>query len=77
MNTIFTPNKTSARLLVDFAAKHWAHSDIEALRLRYLMLYDLFIKARSYAILNKVFFLAGPGGGDFATDLAGDCLQAG
>lgn len=56
MNTIFTPNKTSARLLVDFASKHWAHSDIEALRLRYLMLYDLFIKARSYAILNKVFF---------------------
>lgn len=56
MSTIFSPNKTSARLLVDFATKTWASSDSESQRLRYLMLYDLFIKARSYAILNKVFF---------------------
>lgn len=63
MSSIFTPNKTSARLLVDFATKHWAHSDNEVLRLRYLMLYDLFIKARSYAILNKICFWLALGAG--------------
>ena len=45
------------KLLVDFAEQQWANSESLALRLRHLMLYDLFIKARSYAILNKVFFV--------------------
>ncbi|MCK9607627.1 MAG: hypothetical protein M0R33_14390 [Methylomonas sp.] len=56
MRTLFSPNKTSGRLLVDFAADIWGKSPSEPMRLRYLMVFDLFIKARSYAILNKVFF---------------------
>lgn len=56
MSEIFSPNKTSARLLVDFAADSWATSNTIEQRRRYLMVYDLFIKARSYAILNKIFF---------------------
>lgn len=57
MKNLFSPNKTSARLLVEYAAQAWQNSMDEAQRLRYLMVYDLFIKARSYAILNKIFFL--------------------
>lgn len=56
MKTLFSPNKTSARLLADFASDTWEKSSAQPQRLRYLMVYDLFIKARSYAILNKVFF---------------------
>lgn len=56
MAALFSPNKTSARLLVDFAADSWASSSNIEQRRRYLMVYDLFIKARSYAILNKTFF---------------------
>lgn len=56
MHNLFSPNKTSASLLVEFAAENWASSPSEELRRRYLMLYDLYIKARSYAILNKIFF---------------------
>jgi len=56
MPTLFSPNKTSGRLLVDFAADAWGKSSSEPLKLRYLMVFDLFIKARSYAILNKLFF---------------------
>lgn len=56
MATLFSANKTSARLLVDFAADSWGKSPSEPLKLRYLMLFDLFIKARSYALLNKFFF---------------------
>ncbi|AEG01153.1 hypothetical protein [Methylomonas methanica] len=63
MRTLFSPNKTSARLLVDFAADTWGKSPSEPLKLRYLMVFDLFIKARSYGILNKVFFWLALGAG--------------
>lgn len=56
MKTLFSPNKTSARLLVDFAGDSWGKSTSPPQRMRYVMVYDLFIKARSYAILNKFFF---------------------
>jgi hypothetical protein len=57
MNTIFTPNKTSAQLLVEYAAETWGSAGVsDPMRRRYLIVYDLYIKARSYAILNKMFF---------------------
>ena len=56
---IFQPNKTSARLLIDFARSqvHWDQiaENPESAK-RYLLIYDLYIKARSYAIINKFFF---------------------
>lgn len=56
---IFTPNKTSAKLLADYAAEKWGpganESNPEAER-RFLLTYDLYIKARSYAIINKIAF---------------------
>lgn len=58
-NKIFSPNKTSARLFIDFARSQvlWDHiaENPESLK-RYLLIYDLYIKARSYAIINKIFF---------------------
>ncbi|MCQ8104874.1 hypothetical protein NP590_12225 [Methylomonas sp. SURF-2] len=56
MPALFNANKTSAQLLADFAADAWGKSPSEPLKLRYLMVFDLFIKARSYALLNKFFF---------------------
>ena len=57
--SIFTPNKTSARLLVDFASQKWGpdakNTTAESER-RFLIIYDLYIKARSYAIINKTAF---------------------
>jgi len=60
MKSIWSPNKTSARLLVDFAAKNWniENDDVTDDNLyRFLMVSDLYIKARSYAIINKLSFL--------------------
>lgn len=58
--TIYNANKTSARLLLDFASAQWGpdsnHSTVETQR-RYLLAYDLYIKARSYALINKIAFL--------------------
>jgi hypothetical protein len=59
MTAIFTPNKTSARLLVDFASSKWNINEKETsseLQIRFLMVYDLYIKARSYALINKITF---------------------
>ena len=57
--SIYTANKTSARLLVDYASEKWGPksdgTNPESERL-YLMIYDLYIKARSFAIINKVSF---------------------
>jgi hypothetical protein len=57
--TIFSANKTSARLLVDYALQKWAidsgQKNTQSERL-YLISYDLYIKARSYAIINKLAF---------------------
>lgn len=58
-NKIFSPNKTSARLYIDFARSQVLWDQVsenpESLK-RYLLIYDLYIKARSFAIINKVFF---------------------
>ena len=57
--SIYTPNKTSAKLLVDYATTNWGENAAEVSpdsKLRYLMVYDLYIKARSYAIINKIAF---------------------
>jgi len=57
--TIYTANKTSACLLVDYATEKWGpqagNDDPETEKL-FLIIYDLYIKARSYAIINKVAF---------------------
>ncbi len=51
----FSPNRTSARLLVDYAAAHWSDpADADKLA----MVEDLYIKARSYALINKAAFAA-------------------
>lgn len=52
---------TSARLLFEFAASHWgpqiqAQQPDLVTEKRYLLVHDLYIKARSYALLNKVAF---------------------
>lgn len=57
--SIFTANKTSARLLVDYASEKWgpqANDKDPQMEKLFLMIYDLYIKARSYAIINKVAF---------------------
>ena len=57
--SIFTPNKTSAKLLVNYASQKWgpnANDTSQEAERRFLMTYDLYIKARSYAIINKVGF---------------------
>jgi hypothetical protein len=59
MNNIFKPNQTSASLMVQVAAAMWnasgGESDSEPSK-RYALIYDLYIKARSYAIINKLAF---------------------
>ena len=49
-----SPNRTSARLLLDYAATRWPEA-ADADRLA--MMSDLYIKARSYALLNKAAFV--------------------
>lgn len=67
-----TPNRTSARFLLDYSKEllknNWGVSnaagtgtpanDKTELK-KFAMIYDLYIKARSYAILNKIFFCLG------------------
>ena len=56
---IFTPSQTSASLLVSYAEKLKQQAKpekkLEAEK-KYLLIYDIYIKANSYAWLNKVFF---------------------
>ncbi|MEH6650935.1 MAG: hypothetical protein V7707_12985 [Motiliproteus sp.] len=58
--SIYSANKTSARLLLDFASAQWGpesnNSTVESQR-RFLLAYDLYIKARSYALINKSAFV--------------------
>ncbi len=57
--TSFTANKTSARMLVDFAEKAWGPSEDGGPDLRYVLLFDMYIKGRSFALINKsAFWLA-------------------
>lgn len=56
---LYSANQTSACLLLVFAYKNWIENnpavDLQDHQ-RYLMLHDLYIKARSYSIINKVAF---------------------
>ncbi|MEQ1529064.1 MAG: hypothetical protein ABL925_07095 [Methylococcales bacterium] len=60
---LLNPNQTSARLLMDYAKMPICQADkanpavvtVDAER-KLVLVYDLYVKARSYAILNKVFF---------------------
>lgn len=61
---IFNPNQTSASMMIKFAQKRIEKfksvnepEKTAAEEERLVILFDLFIKARSYAILNKVFFI--------------------
>ena len=66
MVSIFTPNKTSAKLLVDYASSNWGIDANEVrpeFQRRFLMVYDLYIKARSYALINKIAFQLAIGAG--------------
>ncbi len=56
---VFTPNQTSASLLIGYADKLRQQAESESkveVEKRYLLMYDIYIKSRSYALLNKVFF---------------------
>ncbi len=57
MTARLDPNRTSARLMFDFAAETFGKSDEPAARRQMLVIADLYIKARSFAILNKIAFV--------------------
>jgi hypothetical protein len=57
MTARIDPNRTSARLMFDVAAETVGKSDDPAARRQMLMIADLYIKARSFAILNKIAFV--------------------
>lgn len=55
---MFSVTQTSAGLMEAFARKHWLTADSSAdMQKRYVLLFDLYIKARSYALLNKTGFI--------------------
>ena len=53
---IFKPNQTSASLLVKYAEKKYYKAEENKDIAKYLVIYDIFIKARSFYIINKIFF---------------------
>lgn len=56
---LYSTNQTSACLLLVFAQKNWIENNPSADaqdHQRYLMVHDLYIKARSFSIINKVAF---------------------
>jgi hypothetical protein len=56
---LYSVNQISAKLLLDFAQKAWIDNNPAvdlADHQRYLMMHDLYIKARSYSLINKVAF---------------------
>lgn len=56
---LYPVNQISARLLVEFAQKMWIDdtpTPSVADQQRYLMMHDLYTKARSYSIINKISF---------------------
>jgi nitric oxide synthase oxygenase domain/subunit len=56
-NSLFSVNQTSASLLLKYAEREISRAqDKDAAEKRYVLLFDIYIKARSYAILNKLFF---------------------
>lgn len=59
MAMLYSVNQTSACLLVQFAQKVWLETETPPSLVnqqRYLMVHDLYIKARSYSLINKVAF---------------------
>lgn len=61
VNKIFDPNQTSAELLMEYARIPLCGTEASAkpndeARQRAVLAYDLYVKARSYSFLNKVFF---------------------
>lgn len=56
---IYHPSQTSASLLIAYAEQQKTLAPApqqQQAEQKYLLLYDIYIKARSYALLNKVFF---------------------
>ncbi len=56
---VYIPNQTSASYLVkqaEFAMNHAEEADKKRATQKHMIIYDIYIKARSYAILNKIFF---------------------
>ncbi len=56
---LYSANQISAKLLLEFAQKNWIDNNPAAAladHQRYLMMHDLYIKARSYSLINKVAF---------------------
>ncbi len=59
LDAIMTPNQTSASLLMKYArvaAQCAPEGEIVIEEKRLVLIYDIYIKARSYTILNKLFF---------------------
>jgi len=53
---IFKPNQTSASLLIKYAEEKYYKTKENKNIEKYLLTYDIFIKARSFYIINKIFF---------------------
>jgi hypothetical protein len=56
---LYSANQICARLLLDFSQKAWLDNNPAptlADQQRYLMMHDMYIKARSYSIINKIAF---------------------
>lgn len=60
-NKLYSSNQTSASLLMRYMDLQLQKVDVsqkESVELKHLLVYDIYIKAKSYAILNKIFFWA-------------------
>ena len=58
-DSFYSSNQTSASLLVQYAEsvkKQAQAENKQQAEQKYLLVYDIYIKAKSYALLNKVFF---------------------
>jgi len=56
---VFNASQTSASMMIKYAEKSMKASSAEdavQAELKFVVLYDVYIKAKSYALLNKVFF---------------------
>lgn len=58
-DSFYSPNQTSASLLMKYAKsvrKEVSNENTQQAEQKFLLVYDIYIKARSYALLNKIFF---------------------
>ncbi len=62
---VFKPNQTSASFMIRYAetVKDAVVSNKIEAEKKYVLMYDIYIKARSYALLNKIFFFFSVGFG--------------